>query len=185
MQSRVNRHRIGLNFGSIAPASSRCLADPGLRDRIAGAIDGDRSAKTAASMTLSGFATGAVAYWLSTPLWNLKTLRQSSPQLASPHAPAPAPAPSAVTAPRVSPTTPTLLSVFGEGGVASLFRGAVPLVIRGACLSGGGMLGYDGTKTFAVRHSLLEDGPALHLAASVISAFCVRVMGSASQHPSP
>ena len=43
-----------------------------------------------------------------------------------------------------------------------LWRGAGALVVRGALLSAGMQVGYDGFKTWAKRRSILEDGPLLH-----------------------
>lgn len=56
-------------------------------------------------------------------------------------------------------------------GIAGLWRGACPLVFRGALLASGQMLGYDGCKTYCKRAGLLEDGPVLHVGASVAAAF--------------
>lgn len=58
-----------------------------------------------------------------------------------------------------------------KGGAPSLWRGACPLVIRGALLASGQMLGYDGLKTYCKREAIMNDGPALHVAASVAAAF--------------
>ena len=43
-----------------------------------------------------------------------------------------------------------------------LWRGAGALVVRGALLSAGMQVGYDGFKTWAKRRGVLEDGPVLH-----------------------
>eukprot|EP00966_Prymnesium_polylepis_P082141 1902799-Prymnesium_polylepis.1 len=50
-------------------------------------------------------------------------------------------------------------------------HGATPLVVRGALLSGGQQLGYDGTKTWCKRERVLADGAAMHVTASVVAAF--------------
>ena len=44
----------------------------------------------------------------------------------------------------------------------NLWRGAGALVVRGALLSAGMQVGYDGFKTWAKRRGVLEDGPLLH-----------------------
>lgn len=111
-----------------------------------GGSDGD---KGAVAMTVAGFATGAFGYWVSAPFWMLKTLGQAAPEL------------------KVG--KPTLSELWSQGGVVRFYRGATPLVLRGACLSAGNMLGYDGTKTLAKRNGVV-DGPVLHLVASVVSA---------------
>ena len=58
-----------------------------------------------------------------------------------------------------------------EGNVLALWRGACPLVVRGALLASGQMLGYDGLKTYCKREAMMTDGPALHVAASIAAAF--------------
>ena len=55
-----------------------------------------------------------------------------------------------------------------EGGA---WHGATPLVVRGALLSGGQQLGYDGTKTLCKREGWLADGVTMHVTASVTAAF--------------
>jgi hypothetical protein len=44
-----------------------------------------------------------------------------------------------------------------EGGVSGLWRGACPLVVRGALLAAGQMLGYDGLKTYCKRSACADD----------------------------
>ena len=58
----------------------------------------------------------------------------------------------------------------GEGGIAGLWRGAGVIVGRGAALSASQLMAYDGTKTTLKARKLLEDGPALHVAASLTAA---------------
>ena len=45
-----------------------------------------------------------------------------------------------------------------EGGVTALFRGSGALVVRGATLSAGQQLGYDGAKTYAKVPSAVAAG---------------------------
>ena len=115
-----------------------------------------REGKSAFAMTVAGFASGAIAYWVSAPLWLLKTLGQLQAQLAPIDC---RPGPFAL-----------FRGLWNEGGMPRLFRGSGCLVVRGACLSAGNFLGYDGAKTIAKLHGLLDDGPVLHLVASVLSA---------------
>ena len=49
-------------------------------------------------------------------------------------------------------------------------RGTGALVARGATLSAGQQLGYDGMKTYC-KKSGMEDGPLLHISASIAGAF--------------
>lgn len=62
-------------------------------------------------------------------------------------------------------------TLVSEGSALALWRGACPLVIRGALLASGQMLGYDGLKTYCKREAIMGDGPALHVAASIAAAF--------------
>merc|ERR1712217_674609 len=63
------------------------------------------------------------------------------------------------------------------------FRGASPLVVRGALFSAGQTLGYDGTKTLlAQRNSVMKDGPVLHLLASVVAAFCATTFSAPADY---
>ena len=39
-------------------------------------------------------------------------------------------------------------------------------------MNAGNTLGYDAWKTYATRYGLLEEGPVLHLSASIVAAFC-------------
>jgi hypothetical protein len=49
-------------------------------------------------------------------------------------------------------------------------RGAGVLIIRGATLSAGQQLGYDGMKTYG-KSMGFEDSPALHMVSSIAAAF--------------
>lgn len=65
-----------------------------------------------------------------------------------------------------------LHEIWREGGPSAMFRGASPLVLRGALFSAGQTLGYDGTKTaLSQRNNIMQDGPGLHLLGSVVAAF--------------
>jgi hypothetical protein len=55
-------------------------------------------------------------------------------------------------------------------GILGLWKGTGVLVVRGACLTMGQLTGYDYSKMLG-KESSLEDGPVLHVVASVASAF--------------
>ena len=93
---------------------------PSIRDALT-AADGESQAPSGADMAAAGLLTGAVAYLAATPLWLVKTRAQA-------HA-----ASSVAATARLLPAT-----------LPGAWRGCTPLVIRGACLSSGQMLGYDG-----------------------------------------
>lgn len=52
-----------------------------------------------------------------------------------------------------------LLHIYRTEGALQLYRGAVPMTIRGSCFRGGAFFGYDTTKTYCKKFGLLEDGP--------------------------
>ncbi|CAE8583217.1 unnamed protein product, partial [Polarella glacialis] len=58
-------------------------------------------------------------------------------------------------------------------GIAGLWRGAPVGVVRGAVLSSSQTAAYDATKTFCRSRGILEDGPLLHAAASLVAALAL------------
>ena len=97
-------------------------------------------------MALSGFVSGSLAYLIAAPLFLLKTRGQAAAQ--------------------------TKRSLVWPGAPLEFWTGATPLVARGALLTAGQMMGYDGTKKVCRQRGWLDEGPALHLAAAVAGAFC-------------
>lgn len=159
------------NIGAIASCSGiRFAIYPHVRDVLSNVLHADVSGgmagKTPAVMATSGFVSGAVGYWVSTPLWALKVQAQARPELAA-----------AATCEATAGAT-TVAHLWLDGGLRGVFRGAAPLVFRGACLSAGNMLGYDGTKTWFKATGTLPDGALLHLIASVVSAGCATLLGA-------
>lgn len=72
-----------------------------------------------------------------------------------------------------------LAGMVREGGAASLFRGASPLVARGAFVTAGQTLGYDGCKTvLSQRSEIMDDGPLLHVIAAVSGACMAAAFGT-------
>jgi hypothetical protein len=120
-----------------------------MRTALTAAMGGPDGEKGPIAMTMAGFLSGAIGYGVSAPLWMFKTLGQAAPELRVPR--------------------PSVVELWSEGGIKRLYRGATPLVVRGACLSAGNMVGYDGTKTVAKGYGVADD-PKLHIVASVVSA---------------
>ena len=60
--------------------------------------------------------------------------------------------------------------IWKEGGVAAMYRGAGALIVRGALMNAGNTLGYDFTKTYNKKHQIVNEGPQLHVAASLAAA---------------
>ena len=46
------------------------------------------------------------------------------------------------------------------------------LIGRGAAVTGGQFLGYDGTKTIMKENKIMEDSFRLHIVAAIAAAFC-------------
>ncbi|CAK0815411.1 unnamed protein product, partial [Prorocentrum cordatum] len=103
-------------------------------------------------MVLSGFLSGALAYVVATPLWLLKTRAQTAAQLHSEGR---------------APSREVILPRTARG----YYRGAGPLVLRGALVTAGQMFGYDYAKGSLKGAGLLADGPALHVVAGAAAGF--------------
>ena len=138
----------GQPYNSFAVALSQGLRlglYPSVRDRLLSMRSTDGKAAVMQPETLlAGFLSGSLAYFLSAPLWLLKTRAQAAAQLGA----------LAVAPP------PTRLS--------SYWVGCGPLVLRGALINAGWTSGYDAMKRLLPRSGLSvvrEDGPLLHICA--------------------
>lgn len=118
----------------------------------------DSGVKNPLHMAVAGFAVGSFSFWLATPFFQAKTIAQASKQT------------KAMGIDDKSNKVSVRLLV-KEQGFSALFRGATPLLVRGAMFSSGAQLGYDQTKTMMKRSGMMQDGFPLHLLASVASAF--------------
>jgi hypothetical protein len=119
--------------------------------------------KNAGLMFAAGFMCGSLGFWLSTPLFQMKTRLQA--EAGTPN-------------PVYKNGFNGLVKVYTEeGGVRGLFRGAMPLVLRGALLAAGSQLGYDGVKTVAKENGV-ADAPTLHVCASTVAAFLATTFSS-------
>jgi len=137
---------------------------PYLRDWVAG----NSTNKTPLLMFGTGLFAGGVGYWVSCPFFQAKTRLQVATIL-QPEGRAVGP----------GGVLGEMGTIWREGGVASLFRGASPLVVRGSLFSAGQTLGYDGAKTIlAQRMKVMEDGPVLHMLGSVVAAFFATVLSA-------
>jgi len=115
--------------------------------------------KSPIAMLAAGLVAGSIAYFVSAPFWLAKTRAQAYAQLRS-------------EASAAAGVASTAGAGAGSGNPLALWRGCSPLVVRGALLTGGQMLGYDGTKTFAASELGLPDGPGLHVLAAVLAGLC-------------
>jgi hypothetical protein len=143
---------------------------PLLRDCMVFAIHGEGGSKAGHTMFAAGFASGVLGFFLSTPLWQLKTRMHAEAGLLDASGVLTTGA-AAGRVPYFEGVVSGLARLWQEGGLRHLWHGAMPLVARGALLSGGQQFGYDGTKTLCKREGLLNDGVQLHVASSVVAAF--------------
>lgn len=102
------------------------------------------------AMLLGGLFAGSSAYFIAAPLWFVKTRLQTAVQAQSEGA-----------NPRAMPLH-----------VLEYWRGCTPLVVRGALLSTGQMVGYDFTKRTCKRKGWLEEGSQLQLLGSCVGGIC-------------
>lgn len=153
----LHRPGLPLNMGAVAVSQGlRMGLYPSVRDgllSVSGTTGGVTGADSIGSvvMVVSGFASGALAYLVGTPLWLLKTREQTGVQLHRDGLAA--------------------LEISYPACVSGYFRGASPLVIRGALVTAGQMLGYDYTKASCKARGLLADGPVLHVFAATAAGF--------------
>ena len=125
--------------------------------------------KNAGHMFFSGLVPGGIGYWLGTPLYQVKNRLQAE---AGSLGRATAGEVSSASAARLyTGTFDCLTRIVREEGASALFRGATPMVFRGAGVTGGQFLGYDGWKTYVGPALGMQEGPLLHLCASVAAAF--------------
>ena len=147
---------VNANFWGIGVSSvGRVGCYPYVRDGLLQAVGATE--KNAGVMFVAGLLAGAVGYLVSSPVYQVKTLAQAEAGLLENGVFATGA--SVGKAPRYASLVQGL-GTLKRGG--HLWRGAGALVVRGALLSAGMQVGYDGFKTWAKRRGALEDGPVLH-----------------------
>jgi hypothetical protein len=147
---------VNANFWGIGVSSvGRVGCYPYVRDGLLKAVGATE--KHAGVMFVAGLLAGAVGYLVSSPVYQVKTLAQAEAGLLEDGVFATGA--SVGKAPRYASLVQGLATLKRDG---HLWRGAGALVVRGALLSAGMQVGYDGFKTWAKRRGVLEDGPVLH-----------------------
>ena len=125
--------------------------------------------KNAAVMFAAGLVAGAAGYLASSPVYQIKTLAQAEAGKID-QGGLLATGASAGQRPRFHGVSlASGLSTLRSDG--ALWRGSGTLMARGALLSAGMQLGYDGCKTASKKHGALPEGFALHAVASCAGAF--------------
>ena len=146
---------VNANFWGIGVSSvGRVGCYPYVRDGLLNAVGLE---KNAGVMFVAGLLAGAVGYLVSSPVYQVKTLAQAEAGLLENGVFATGA--SVGKAPRYASLVQGLATLKRDG---HLWRGAGALVVRGALLSAGMQVGYDGFKTWAKRRGVLDDGPLLH-----------------------
>jgi len=155
---------LGANALAIGVSSAgRVGLYPYARDAVVEATGGERSAP---AMFAAGLGAGAAGYLASAPVFQVKTLAQAEAGAVGGDGILTSGA-SAGSRKKYASLASGLARLSRE---RALWRGAGTLTVRGAFLSAGMQLGYDGCKTAARERRLLEDGPALHVLAACSGA---------------
>lgn len=135
------------------------------------------SEKSPLSMAMAGYMSGSMGYLTVTPFFQLKTRLQVDTGLTNSFG-------IFTTGARVGKkrmydsTFDAVRKIVTDEGPLALYRGALPLVVRGSLLSAGHLGGYDGFKTFAKTRGWMDEGVPLHFAASVSAAFFGTVLSN-------
>ena len=156
---------LGVNACSVAVSSGIRLGFyPSIRD----ALVGDANEKNGFDMVFAGLAAGALGFFIATPLFQLKVLTQAEHGLVDPKTGRLTTGSRAGAVPRFQGS-----AMSGLSRMPALYSGASVLCVRGALLSAGAQLGYDGSKTLmqSRRAENEEETYATHVCASVVSAF--------------
>eukprot|EP00435_Cladocopium_sp_Y103_P029284 s1487_g7.t1 len=114
-----------------------------------------KNSKSGASMLGAGLAAGSVAYFIGAPFWLVKTRLQAAQQF--------------IAEGRKTPAL-AFAEVYPDARSDQKRFRCSPLIARGALLTAGQMLGYDGTKTIA-RECGFADAPAVHVTAATVAGF--------------
>ena len=145
---------------------------PSVRDAIVTARGGDVAKPSPGDMFLSGLSAGALGYFVSTPIFAQKTLIQAEAGLLDPKTGLLTTGARTGSAPAAGDGwAKGLVRVAKAGGIGGLYSGCGPLVVRGATLSAGNQLGYDGFKKYIMGPVGMVDGPVAQLLGSVCGAF--------------
>lgn len=123
-------------------------------------------------MWTAGFITGGLGYWLSSPYFQARVRLQA--QLEST---------GTQSLPKQYVGTLDLFKrTIATAGFSGLFRGSSIVCVRGALVTAGHLLGYDGTKDIMKGNELISDGPMLHLIASVSGALLATLFGTPADY---
>jgi len=156
---------VAANFWGIGISSvGRVGCYPYVRDKLLAAAGATE--KSGGVMFLAGLLAGGVGYLASSPVYQIKTLAQAEAGVV---------VDGVLTTGGRAGSAPRFHSHSLLGGLSTLkrdgqlWRGSGALLVRGALLSAGMQVGYDGVKTLAKRRGVAE-GSGLHAVASAAGA---------------
>ena len=160
---------LGTNMAACAVSGGLRIGCYPLCRELVGWTFGDHE-KGARSMAIGGFVAGAMGFFMAGPLFRIKTLLQAHAGLVNEKGIL-STGVRAGQPPRYRTFWGATHTTIRDAGLFHLFTGTGVLVVRGSLLSAGQQLGYDGCKTYCKKHSLLQEGPMLHVVGSICAAF--------------
>lgn len=142
--------------------------------------DKNSSSKSTVHMLLAGMAVGSVSYFVTSPFHLIKTLSQSEIGAVDTkgvylHGPR------AGMRPYITGLKKGFARIVVDQGALSLWRGWMPLSIRGAMFTSGQMVGYDGCKSFCKSHDM-QDGPLVHIISSITAAIGATILSTPADY---
>jgi len=117
---------------------------------------------------LSGALTGAFGSFVGTPTDIVKIRFQAESGLLSPEG-VYLTGLARGTRPVYTNTFQALRGLYQTGGVAGLYKGAVPNMVRASLVTAAQVASYDHSKLLFVRHGLMEEGASLFVVCGLIS----------------
>jgi len=141
---------------------------PLIRDGLA-TLTGTEGKIGPGGMFAAGLFSGMAGYMVASPLLQIKTQMQAEAGRVGPTGLLETGA-KAGAAPSYKGGIDGLRQVAASGGVRGLWRGCGVIVGRGAVLSASQLMTYDGIKTSLKEQQILNDGPVLHVSASLSAA---------------
>jgi hypothetical protein len=137
--------------------------------------------KNGIKMALAGLSCGAFAYFVTAPFHLLKTMIQAERAMVGPDG-LYVDGPRAGKKPYVTGLISGMQRIVSDHGMVGLWRGCLPLTVRGATFTGGQLVGYDGFKTMCKSKEIMEDGPLLHATAGVVAAACATLTATPADY---
>ena len=108
----------------------------------------------------SGIVTGVLGCLIANPVDVLKVRQMHAPQAHGGSLPA------------------LMAGIHAREGMAGLYKGLLPSSLRGAAMTVGQIACYDAAKGHLVAARVAPDGPALHVAASLVAGLCATLLSA-------